>query len=181
MHRRNRAPAVACAGASSAGCQDGHAAQRQRYHPMLDEEDATGPCGAGNRSPGWRGSLGGRVPVHGAIHGRSSPRRYPIFQLVGTSRSSDLRLSGGLAQRCRGATAMGTTGHLMPRQPVPDLSLPLAGGGRWRLSDQKPKHFTMLAFTRSALLGLPELPRPAAVHACGLQQARCDPDRHIDG
>jgi hypothetical protein len=29
---------------------------------------------------------------------------------------------------------------------VPDLSLPLAGGGRWRLSDQKPKHFTMLAF-----------------------------------
>lgn len=43
---------------------------------------------------------------------------------------------------------MGTTGHLMPRQPVPDLSLPLAGGGRWRLSDQKPKHFTMLAFYR---------------------------------
>ena len=43
---------------------------------------------------------------------------------------------------------MGTTGHLMPRQPVPDLSLPLTGGGRWRLSDQKPKHFTMLAFYR---------------------------------
>jgi len=36
----------------------------------------------------------------------------------------------------------------MPRQPVPDLSLPLAGGGRWRLSDQKPKHFTMVAFYR---------------------------------
>jgi peroxiredoxin len=31
---------------------------------------------------------------------------------------------------------------------VPDLSLPLAGGGSWRLSDQKPKHFTMLAFYR---------------------------------
>jgi peroxiredoxin len=43
---------------------------------------------------------------------------------------------------------MGSTGHLIPRQEVPDLSLPLAGGGHWRLSDQKPKHFTMLAFYR---------------------------------
>jgi peroxiredoxin len=43
---------------------------------------------------------------------------------------------------------MGPTEHLVPRQPVPDLSLPLAGGGRWRLSDQKSKHFTMLAFYR---------------------------------
>src|SRR5262245_33420268 len=43
---------------------------------------------------------------------------------------------------------MGRTGHLIPRQHVPDLSLPLAGGGSWRLSDQKPKHFTMLAFYR---------------------------------
>jgi peroxiredoxin len=43
---------------------------------------------------------------------------------------------------------MGLTGYLIPRQQVPDLSLPLAGGGRWRLSDQKPKHFTMLAFYR---------------------------------
>ena len=43
---------------------------------------------------------------------------------------------------------MGPTGHLLPRQRVPDLSLPLAGGGSWRLSDQKPEHFTMLAFYR---------------------------------
>lgn len=43
---------------------------------------------------------------------------------------------------------MGLTGRLIPRQSVPDLSLPLAGGGSWRLSDQKPKHFTMLAFYR---------------------------------
>lgn len=43
---------------------------------------------------------------------------------------------------------MGLIGHLIPRQQVPELSLPLAGGGRWRLSDQKPKHFTMLAFYR---------------------------------
>jgi peroxiredoxin len=43
---------------------------------------------------------------------------------------------------------MGPTGHLIPRQQVPDLSLPLAGGGSWRLSDQKPKHFTMVVFYR---------------------------------
>jgi peroxiredoxin len=43
---------------------------------------------------------------------------------------------------------MGSTGRLIPRQRVPELALPLAGGGRWRLSDQKPKHFTMLAFYR---------------------------------
>lgn len=43
---------------------------------------------------------------------------------------------------------MGPTGHLIPRQQVPDLSLPLAGGGSWRLSDQKPRHFTMLVFYR---------------------------------
>jgi peroxiredoxin len=43
---------------------------------------------------------------------------------------------------------MSPIGHLIPGQRVPDLSLPLAGGGSWRLSDQKPKHFTMLAFYR---------------------------------
>jgi peroxiredoxin len=43
---------------------------------------------------------------------------------------------------------MGPIGHLIPRQRVPDLSLPLAGGGRWRLSDQKPEHLTMLVFYR---------------------------------
>jgi len=53
-----------------------------------------------------------------------------------------------LRWRAQGASAMGQTGHLIPRQRVPELSLPLAGGGRWRLSDQKPKHFTMLAFYR---------------------------------
>jgi hypothetical protein len=43
---------------------------------------------------------------------------------------------------------MGLTTHLIPRQRVPDLSLPLTGGGSWRLSDQKPKHFTMVVFYR---------------------------------
>lgn len=43
---------------------------------------------------------------------------------------------------------MGPIGHLLPRKRVPDLSLPLAGGGSWRLSDQKPQHFTMVVFYR---------------------------------
>src|SRR5207244_11956184 len=74
------------------------------------------------------------------------------------SRSSDLRLIVSLDQlgaratalcwRMQSASAMSPIGHLMPRQCVPELSLPLAGGGSWRLSDQKPKHFTMLAFYR---------------------------------
>ncbi|MDX2203896.1 MAG: peroxiredoxin-like family protein [Hyphomicrobiaceae bacterium] len=38
--------------------------------------------------------------------------------------------------------------HLVPRQLVPDLSVPLVGGPRWRLCDQKPQHFTMLIFYR---------------------------------
>ena len=37
---------------------------------------------------------------------------------------------------------------LMPRQPVPDLSVLLAGGGAWRLSDQKPSNFTMVVVYR---------------------------------
>jgi peroxiredoxin len=35
-----------------------------------------------------------------------------------------------------------------PRQLVPDLSVPLVGGPRWRLCDQKPQNFTMLLFYR---------------------------------
>lgn len=38
--------------------------------------------------------------------------------------------------------------RLIPRQRVPNLSLPLAGGGSWRLSDQKPQHFTLVIFYR---------------------------------
>ncbi len=37
---------------------------------------------------------------------------------------------------------------LMPRQPVPALSLPLVGGGTWSLADQSPDHFTMIVFYR---------------------------------
>ncbi len=37
---------------------------------------------------------------------------------------------------------------LIPRQPVPDLSLPLAGGGTYSLAEQAPKNFTLVVFYR---------------------------------
>ncbi len=37
---------------------------------------------------------------------------------------------------------------LKPRMPVPDFTVPVAGGGTWALSDQSPENFTMLVFYR---------------------------------
>lgn len=37
---------------------------------------------------------------------------------------------------------------LMPRQPVPGLSLPLVGGGAYSLAAQTPENFTLLVFYR---------------------------------
>ncbi|MEL6299772.1 MAG: peroxiredoxin-like family protein [Pseudomonadota bacterium] len=37
---------------------------------------------------------------------------------------------------------------LMPRQPVPDFSVPLVDGGTWTLSEQSPENFTMLVVYR---------------------------------
>lgn len=37
---------------------------------------------------------------------------------------------------------------LMPRQPVPELRLPLAQGGEWSLHEQSPEHFSMIVFYR---------------------------------
>ncbi len=37
---------------------------------------------------------------------------------------------------------------LMPRRPVPDLTVPLAGGGSWSLGQRRPEHFSMLVFYR---------------------------------
>jgi peroxiredoxin len=37
---------------------------------------------------------------------------------------------------------------LMPGRPVPDLSVPLAGGGTWTLSEQKPETFTVIEVYR---------------------------------
>ncbi|MGF1650844.1 MAG: peroxiredoxin-like family protein [Hyphomicrobiaceae bacterium] len=37
---------------------------------------------------------------------------------------------------------------LMPRQAVPDVTVPLVGGGTWTLSHQTPKTFTMLVVYR---------------------------------
>ncbi len=37
---------------------------------------------------------------------------------------------------------------LFPRQNVPELSVPTAGGGTWTLGDQSPENFTMIVFYR---------------------------------
>ena len=37
---------------------------------------------------------------------------------------------------------------LMPRKPVPALSVPLVGGGTWTLADQKPGAFTLIVAYR---------------------------------
>ncbi len=37
---------------------------------------------------------------------------------------------------------------LIPRQPVPDLSLSLVGGGDWRLSEQRSQNFTLIVVYR---------------------------------
>ena len=38
--------------------------------------------------------------------------------------------------------------RLMPGGPVPDLEVALAGGGTWKLSDQKPETFTVVEVYR---------------------------------
>lgn len=38
--------------------------------------------------------------------------------------------------------------RLLPSQPMPDLDLPLVGGGRWRLSDNPPKSMLMIDIYR---------------------------------
>jgi AhpC/TSA family len=43
---------------------------------------------------------------------------------------------------------MSTMTPLIPRLPVPDLAVSLVGGGRWRLSEQRPKSFTMVVVYR---------------------------------
>lgn len=37
---------------------------------------------------------------------------------------------------------------LLPRKPVPPLSVPLAGGGRWSLSGSEAERFTLIVFYR---------------------------------
>ncbi|MEV8436036.1 peroxiredoxin-like family protein [Actinosynnema sp. NPDC051121] len=35
-----------------------------------------------------------------------------------------------------------------PRQPVPELDVPLVGGGRWVLAEQRPERFSVVVFYR---------------------------------
>jgi len=43
---------------------------------------------------------------------------------------------------------MSAISPLIPRQPVPDISVTTTGGEAWKLSDQKPENFTMIVVYR---------------------------------
>lgn len=43
---------------------------------------------------------------------------------------------------------MSVPATLFPRQPVPELAVETVQGGTWRLADQKPERFTLIAFYR---------------------------------
>ncbi len=72
---------------------------------------------------------------------------------------------------------------LIPREPVPALSVPLVGGGRWTLAAQTPTHFTLLNFYRGyhcpqCRNQLQELNRKAgdfAERGVGILSLSCDP------
>jgi len=38
--------------------------------------------------------------------------------------------------------------HLIPRQPVPSLTIQTLSGKQWKIDEQHPKHFTMIVFYR---------------------------------
>ena len=79
------------------------------------------------------------------------PRRSDDRRADGTA-SGGLRLSRqsdrGPPCRTGGGTAMSTINSLVPRQPVPALEVATAGGGTWRLADQRPETFTLVVFYR---------------------------------
>lgn len=46
------------------------------------------------------------------------------------------------------STAATTASRILPGHAAPELDLPIAGGGRFRLSDSRPRLFTMVVFNR---------------------------------
>lgn len=74
--------------------------------------------------------------------------------------------------------------RLMPGQPVPDLSLPLVGGGTWTLSEQKPDTFTVVEVyrgyhcprCRQQLLDLDHKVARYAERGCGVLAISTDPE-----
>jgi len=73
--------------------------------------------------------------------------------------------------------------RLMPRKPVPDVSLPLVGGGTWTLSKQKPETFTVVEVYRgyhcprckSQLLDIDHKVARYAERGCGVVAISTDP------
>jgi peroxiredoxin len=77
---------------------------------------------------------------------------------------------------------------LIPRQPVPALSVPLVGGGSWTLAEQTPEHFTLLNFYRGyhcpqCRNQLQDLNRRAgefAERGVGILALSCDPQERAE-
>ncbi len=77
---------------------------------------------------------------------------------------------------------------LIPRQPVPALSVPLIGGGSWTLAEQTPEHFTLLNFYRGyhcpqCRNQLQDLNRRAgefAERGVGILALSCDPQERAE-
>ncbi len=73
--------------------------------------------------------------------------------------------------------------RLMPGKPVPDLSLPMVGGGTWTLSEQKPETFTVVEVYRgyhcprckSQLLDVDHKVARYAERGCGVIAISTDP------
>jgi len=73
--------------------------------------------------------------------------------------------------------------RLMPGKPVPDVSLPLVGGGTWTLSEQKPETFTVVEVYRgyhcprckSQLLDIDHKVARYAERGCGVVAISTDP------
>ena len=73
--------------------------------------------------------------------------------------------------------------RLMPGKPVPDLSLPLVGGGTWTLSEQTPETFTVVEVYRgyhcprckSQLLDIDHKVARYAERGCGVIAISTDP------
>jgi len=77
-----------------------------------------------------------------------------------------------------------TAPRLMPGAPVPDLSVPLAGGGTWTLSEQKPETFTVVEVYRGyhcprckqQLLDIDHKVARYAERGCGVIAISTDPE-----
>ena len=77
---------------------------------------------------------------------------------------------------------------LKPNLPVPELEVEIAGGGTWKLSDQRPETFTVIEFYRGyhcprckiQLLDLDHKVKRFAERGCGVIAISMDPQERAE-